>query len=93
MGKYLLDGEGDLGRSTTVCSPVFKRIYGGQAAHTSPRRRLQALTAPAKTCLLTIKISLLCGYLTETTSGIIKLVLLHKAAKFGLSINFLFFKE
>lgn len=22
MGKYLLDGEGDLGRRTTVCSPV-----------------------------------------------------------------------
>lgn len=35
IGKYLLDGEGDLGRRTTVCSPVVKRIYGGQTANVS----------------------------------------------------------
>jgi len=35
MGKYLLDGEGDLGRRTTVCSPVFKGIYSGQTVNVS----------------------------------------------------------
>lgn len=61
MGKYLLDGEGDLGRRTTVCSPAVKGIYGGQTANVSQQRTLQALIAPAKTSLMAIKISYFCG--------------------------------
>lgn len=68
IGKYLLDGEGDLGRRTTVCSPVFKGIYGGQTANVSQKRTLQALIAPAKTSLMAIKISYFCGYMTEMIS-------------------------
>lgn len=88
MGKYLLDGEGDLGRRTTVCSPVFNGIYGGQAANVSQRRTLQALIAPAKTSLMAIKISYFCGYKTEMISRVINMVvvvrLLHET-EFGLS--------
>lgn len=71
IGKYLLEGEGDLGRRTTVCSPVFKGIYGGQAANVSQQRTLQALTAPAKTSLATIKISYLCDCTSEMISRVV----------------------
>lgn len=76
MGKYLLDGEGDLGRRTTVCSPVFKGIYSGQTANVSQKRTLQALIAPAKTSLMAIKMSYFCGYMTEMISCVINMVLL-----------------
>lgn len=75
IGKYLLDGEGDLGRRTTVCSPEYKGIYGGQTENVSQWTALQDLAAPAQTSLMTIKISYLCGYMTEMISGVIKLVL------------------
>ena len=73
MGKYLLDGEGDLGRRTTVCSPAVKGIYGGQTANVSQQRTLQALIAPAKTSLMAIKISYFCGYMTEMISWAINM--------------------
>lgn len=73
IGKYLLEGEGDLGRRTTVCSPVFKGIYGGQTAYVPQQRTLQALTAPAKTSLMTIKISYLCDCMSEMISWVINL--------------------
>lgn len=78
MGKYLLDGEGDLGSRTTVCSPVFRGIYDGQTANTSPRRTLQALEAPAKTSLMAAEISYFCGCTTGMISWVINM-LLHKS--------------
>lgn len=77
MGKYLLDGEGDLGRRTTVCSPVFKDIYGGQTANVSQKTTLRGLTAPEKTSLMAIKISYFCGYMTEMISRVINMELQH----------------
>lgn len=68
IGKYLLDGEGDLGRRTTVCSPVFRGIYGGQTANTSQKRTLEVLRAPAKTGMKAIKMSPFCGHMTGMIS-------------------------
>ena len=91
MGKYLLDGEGDLGRRTTVCSPVFKGIYGGQTANVSQQRTLQALIAPAKTSLMAIKISYFCGHMTEMISGVVNMALLRGNSELGLSVNLFIF--
>lgn len=75
IGKYLLDGEGDLGRRTTVCSPVFRGIYVGQTANTSQKRTLEALIAPAKTSMKAIKMSQFCGQMTGMISWVINMLL------------------
>lgn len=75
IGKYLLDGEGDLGRRTTVCSPVFRGIvYGGQTANTSQKRTLEALIAPAKTSRKAIKMSQFCGQMTGMISWVVNML-------------------
>lgn len=74
MGKYLLDGEGDLGRRTTVCSPAFRGIYDRQAADISLQGTLQPLIAPAKTSSMAVKISYFWERLTDMISSVINML-------------------
>lgn len=74
IGKYLLDGEGDLGRRTTVCSPAFRGIYDRQAADISLQGTLQPLIAPAKTSSMAVKISYFWERLTDMISSVINML-------------------
>lgn len=73
MGKYLLDGEGDLGRRTTVCSPAFRGIYDRQAADIPLQGTLQPLIAPAKTSSMAVNISYFWVRLTDMISSLINM--------------------
>lgn len=89
MGKYLLDGEGDLGRRTTVCSPAFRGIYDRRAADISLQGTLQPLIAPAKTSWMAVKISYFWARLTDMVSSVVNM-LLHETVSTQDSLLFFF---
>lgn len=90
MGKYLLDGEGDLGSRTTVCSPAFRGIYDGQTANTSPEEDITSSRSTCKNKAAGRRDFLLCAARTTgMISWVINMLLHESVSTQNLALLFL----